>query len=326
MADERFVAIIGGASLVGTHILELLLAERPEWSIRVFDNFRTGDESMLKSLASTPRCSVQTLDVRDADALVSAIDGCDTVFHLAAMLSLSFPEHTREAIEVNVLGSLNVIDACVQTSSRLILSSSAGGVYGIPIAGDVREDAPLRHADLPPGTAMYGAGKILVENVCRDRGSRNPGFIWSALRYTSVYGRRQHARGRHTALLAENMRRLAHGEPARFERPPAETHDYIDARDVARCNLMASEATSTVLNRAYNVSSGQATSNAEMAHLLARTTGSVVAPVWEPWDGLVRPSVVYDPSAAFDFLGWSPCIGLEVGLRDLYASLQEGAN
>jgi UDP-glucose 4-epimerase len=325
VGDDRRVAVIGGASLVGMHILELLQEERPDWYLSIYDNFRTGDELTLRALAASGRCSVESLDVRDAGALATALKGCETVFHLAAMLSMSFPRHTREAIEVNVLGSLNVIEACVNSGARLILSSSAGGVYGVPEAGDVREDSPLRHASLPPGTAMYGAGKILVESICRDRGTVNSSFSWTALRYTSVYGRRQHARGRHTAQLAENMRRLAAGDAARFDRPPEESHDYIDARDVARCNLVAAEASSDVLNRAYNVSSGRATSNEEIASLLARVTGSDVPPKWVSSNGPMRPLVVYDPGAARDALGWAARIDLEDGLKDLYASLQEGA-
>jgi UDP-glucose 4-epimerase len=323
--SSRKVAIIGGASLVGSHIVELLQDVRPAWTLLIFDNFRTGDEEALRSVVDPSKSTIAALDVRDEAGTAAALEGCDIVFHLAAMLSMSFPTNTREAIEVNVLGSLNVIEACAAQGTRLVLSSSAGGVYGIPVEGAVTESSPFAHSSLPTGTAMYGSGKILAENICRDRSSTFPDFSWAALRYTSIYGRRQHNRGRHTARLAENLERLAAGHAARFDRPPEEAHDYLDARDAALCNLLAAEADASMVNRAFNVASGRATTNAELAEILGRVTRSETPPEWTRFDGDIRPAVRYDPGAASASLGFDAQVRLEEGLSVLYESLQEGA-
>ncbi|HTE61166.1 MAG TPA: NAD-dependent epimerase/dehydratase family protein, partial [Solirubrobacteraceae bacterium] len=200
------VAVVGGGSLIGTHLVELLHAERPGWRLRVVDNFSTGREQELVELFS-PDDALIRLDIRDREGCEEALTGCRIVFHLAAILSMSFERDARTGVEVNVLGMGNVLEATARAGARLVLASSSGGVHGIAPAGVVDESSPFHHAALPPGTAMYGAAKLLAEHRCRALGDQD-GLEWVTLRYSSVYGPRQHDRGRHTQALTENLRRL----------------------------------------------------------------------------------------------------------------------
>lgn len=319
------VAIVGGASLVGSHLIELLEAERPNWTVTVLDNFRNGVEEMPPKQIPSSRVKVVYLDVREPDAVRDALAEKDVVFHMAALLSMAFPTHPREAVEVNILGSLNVVEACCTTKSRLVFSSSSGGVYGCPPFGNVEEVTPFWHDTLPPGTAMYGSAKILIESVCRDRSVRVGDLEWVALRYTSVFGRRQHRRGRNTAKLRDNLIRLHRGESAIFDRPALETHDYVHARDVAVANLLASEITPSP-NRAYTIGAGQSTTNEELDHILKAVTHSRVPTQWLGEESEMRPNVTFDISRANRDLGYTPRVSLEEGITDLYKEIVEGEN
>jgi UDP-glucose 4-epimerase len=321
-AEHREVAIVGGASLIGSHLVELLQRSRPSWSITILDNFRSANEDKLNQLFRTGQVKLQRLDIRDRDGVAEAVQGVDTVFHMAALLSMSFPDNTREAIEVNVLGAVNVIDACITSRARLVLSSSAGGVYGLAPSGVVNEDAPFWHAALTPGTAMYGSGKILIESLCRDRSDRLGTLDWVGLRYTSVYGLRQHDRGRNTATLRENLVRLHRGMSARFERPSVETHDYVDARDVALANLAAAESHEPA-NDVFTIGSGHSTSNAELAAILQSVTGSTASTEWLGEDFEVRPEISFDITKASSVLGYVPQIDLKEGIVALYDEIVE---
>lgn len=325
-ATARNVAIVGAASLVGLHLIELLQSSKPAWHISVLDNFRSGNEALVRQIVDPDRGTVRWLDVRDREDCLAALTGHQVVFHLAAMLSMSFSAHTREALETNVLGSLNVIEAAEQAGARLVLSSSCGGVYGLAPAGVVHADTPFFHAGLATGTAMYGAGKIIAESICRDRASSDRDFEWLALRYSSVYGRYQHDRGRNTTQLTENVERLTSGRPAILSRPPDEAHDYVEVKDVARANLLAALAPAAALGRPYNVASGVSTTNEQLAQCLHQLAGMHTEPDWQLDADAppARPLVTIDVEPAAALLKFRAEVDLRTGMGELYRSSLQG--
>jgi UDP-glucose 4-epimerase len=311
-------AVIGGGGLIGAYVVQLLRAERPDWAVRVVDTFTASDRSAIDALRG-PELAILETDVRDRKGIGDAIDGCAVVFHLAALVSSQMRDHLREGIEVDVLGALNVIEAAAATRARLVVSSSIT-VFGGP-EGRVEERTAFSHQTCPPTSALYGSMKLAAEYACAITAAREPRFTWVALRYATVYGRRQHRRGVHQLNIVDNLVRLRAGRQPRFGGTPDEAHDYVHASDVAHANLLAAEAPVSATGRAYIVASGLSTTNAEIAASLADVTGSTLAPVWEEnADDQLRVrsrGVSFDISAARAQLGYEPRTAIRDGIADL---------
>lgn len=325
-SDRHAAAVIGGGGLVGAYLVKLLREERPGWSVRVIDSFTAGSREPLQRLDG-PQLEVAELDIRDGSLMRDALADRDVVFHLAALLSLQMRDQLREAVEVNVLGALNVIEACASRGARLVLSSSIT-VFGRPI-GKVDERLPFAHAACPPTSALYGATKLVAEYACAVSAMRWPDFSWVALRYSTVYGRRQHRRGLHQLNIVDNLDRLSRGERPRYAGAPEETHDYLHASDAARANLLAAEVPRSAANRSYVIASGVSTSNRDIARVVAETSGHDLAADWaETADDSLRvrtAGATYDISAARDGLGYEPRTGISEGIADLDRWLAGGA-
>jgi UDP-glucose 4-epimerase len=319
----RTVAVVGGASMIGSHLVALLQAERPDLRIRVVDNFSAGSRTVLESLVDPERTSVHEVDITDVSAVEDALKGCVWVFHLAAILSAQFDERLREGLFVNTVGALNVTGVAAEEGARLVFSSSAG-VYGLPAPGVVTEETPFNHQRAAPTVAVYGATKVVGEHICRLFEAQYPDFTWAALRYTTVYGRRQHRRAVHSISIVDNMKRLVRGERPVFNGSPDEVHDYTNVVDLARANLLAAEAPRESANRAYLIATGVSTSNEELARLLCEVAGSYAEPIWDTSEDHYRipqKDVRFDVSAARRYLGFVPTVGLREGLRDLFESV-----
>lgn len=317
-------AVIGGGGLIGAYVVQHLRAARPDWAVRVVDTFAASDRSAIDVLRG-PRLEILEIDVRDRVGIGDAVEGCAVVFHLAALVSSQMRDHLREGIEVDVLGAFNVIEAAAAAKARLVVSSSITA-FGGP-TGRVDESTAFCHQSCPPTSALYGSMKLAAEYACAIAAMREPGFSWVALRYATVYGRRQHRRGVHQLNIVDNLVRLRAGERPRFGGSPDEAHDYVHASDVARANLLAAVAPASATGRAYIVASGRMTTNAEIATVLAEVTGSTSAPVWEesPDDRLrVRlHDVSFDISAARSQLTYEPHVDIREGVSDLDAWLRE---
>jgi UDP-glucose 4-epimerase len=316
-------AVIGGGGLIGAYVVRLLRSERPDWNVRVVDTFTASDRTEIEALRG-PQLEILETDVRDRAGVGEAVDGCAVVFHLAALVSSQMRDHLREGIEVDVIGALNVIEAAAAARARLVVSSSIT-VFGGP-EGRVHEVTAFSHQTCPPTSALYGSMKLTAEYACAITAARQPGFSWVALRYATVYGRRQHRRGVHQLNIVDNLVRLRSGDQPRFGGTPDEAHDYVHASDVARANLLAAEAPASATGRAYIVASGRSTTNAQIAAALAEVTGSTLPPIWEESaDDQLRVrlrDVSFDISAARTQLGYEPRTTMYDGIADLDAWLQ----
>jgi UDP-glucose 4-epimerase len=313
------VAVVGAASFIATALVEEVRRAESDRRIRAIDNFSTGNEARLRAVMDDDE--LIAVDIRDAAACRDALDGCDVVVQFAAILSSGFEANARLGAEVNVAGALNVVEASHLAGARLVLSSSAGGVYGRPPAGVVTEETAFHHQALPVGTAMYGASKILQEGYCRWLTERDPSFQWISLRYSSVYGPHQHGRGRHTALLVDLLQALVAGRPAAFPRPRAEAHDFIHVDDVVRANLLAAAAQAAAMRSAYTIATGVSTTNGELVALAEQLTGRVGAVDWSGAPPATRPLVAFDVGGAARELGFHAEVSLDEGLRQLLRSL-----
>ncbi len=249
-------------------------------------------------------------DVRDAAAVAEAIAGAETVFHLAASVGNKLSiEHPVRDSEINVIGTLRVLEAARHAGVRKVVYSSSAGIFGELRTLPIREDHPVE-PDSP-----YGASKLAAEKLCLAYG-RLYGIEAVSLRYFNVYGvnQRYDAYGNVIPIFAK---RMLDGEPVTVFGDGEQTRDFVNVLDVARVNLAAALATG--VSGAFNIGSGTRVTINRLVKLMARAAG--VTPTTEyapPRPGDVRDSLA-DISAAAAAFGFRPAVTLEEGLAQYMA-------
>ena len=298
----RRVLVTGGAGFIGSTIVRLVSQETGA-SVVVLDDLSSGDRRNLDGLSVT---FVQG-DVCDPAAVREAMEGCDTVFHLAASVgnTRSIENPVRDS-EVNVLGTLRILEAARHAGAGKIVYSSSAGIFGELKTLPIREDHPI-DPDTP-----YGASKLAGEKLCLAYAKLYP-LEAVCLRYFNVYGvnQRYDAYGNvipifaHLALSSAPITIFGDGE---------QTRDFVNVRDVAWANLRA--AMSPGLSGAFNIGSATRITINRLASLLSGAGG--VHPRIEhgaPRKGDVRDSLA-DITAAQAAFGYQPSVRLEDGLRE----------
>lgn len=290
----------GGAGFIGSNVAQLV-QQTTGARVIVLDNLSSGYRDNLEGL---PVEFIEG-DVGDAAAVRTAIDGCDTVFHLAASVGnkRSIDHPVRDA-EVNVLGTLRVLEASRQGGVRKIVYSSSAGIFGELKTLPIREDHPI-DPDTP-----YGATKLAGEKLCLAYAKLYP-IEAVCLRYFNVYGvnQRYDAYGNVIPIFAH---RALHGEPITIFGDGEQTRDFVNVRDVARANLRA--ALTTGLSGAFNIASGTRITINRLAELVTRGTQTALQYA-AARKGDVRHSLA-DISAARAAFGYVPEVDLEDGLRE----------
>jgi UDP-glucose 4-epimerase len=291
--------VTGGAGFIGSHVVDALLARGDD--VLVLDDLSRGKRE------NVPDAPVEVVDVRGP--LEKHFEGADVCFHLAAQIDVRVaverPEHDAQ---VNVLGTVNVLEAARRHGMQVVFASTGGAIYG-ECDGPAPEDAPRR--PLSP----YGVSKLAGEEYLAAY-SRLYEARHVSLRYANVYGPRQDPHGE-AGVVAIFLGRLAAGVAPRIFGDGGQTRDYVYAGDVARASLAA------VGNEGvFNVGTGIETSVSELYELCRRVAGSELEA--EPADarlGEIQRSVL-DASRAERELGWRPEVGLEDGLRLTLQSLR----
>ena len=173
--------ITGGAGFIGSNLADRLTSDGVE--VVVYDDFRTGDRRFLEGAAAG--ADLVAGDVLDLDRLGSAMDGCDTVFHLQANADVRHGlEHPTRDLEQNVEATSNVLEAMRRAGVERIAFSSTGSIYGEPDLFPTPEDCPF-----PVQTSLYGASKLAAEGLIAAY-CHGLGFTGVALRFVSVLGER----------------------------------------------------------------------------------------------------------------------------------------
>jgi UDP-glucose 4-epimerase len=316
IAQGKFV-ITGGASLIGSHTADALLA-RGAREVVLLDNYSLGSPDVLGDLANDARVKVIRGDILQTRDLFDAFADTDGVFAIAGFLTLPMAQNAVLGLSVNVTGHANVMEVCRYRGVRRVVFASSTAVYGEPLPEPMAEDTAFNWAKFQPAAAMYSASKIIGENLCRHYHNLH-GIESMSLRYGTVYGERQHYRGVNALYIMENYDRIRRGERPLIPGDGKEVHDYIHVSDVARANVMAME--SDIAGESLNVVSGVATTLNEVISTLLRVMGSHLEPEFCTGKDLTRVSVgthlAFDRQKIRRLLGWEPLVGLEEGIHRL---------
>lgn len=308
LRGKRFL-VIGGAGLIGSHTIDELLKEDIE-ELVVFDNFCRGSAENLQRALKDSRCTIYEAggDILQTDILNAAMQGVDGVLHFAALWLLQCYEYPRAAFEVNVKGTFNVIEACVQNHVERLVYSSSASVYGNAVSEPMTEEHKYNN------TTFYGATKIAGEHMCRSFHHRY-GLNYVGLRYMNVYGPRQDYRGVYTAVIMKILQRLDQGLAPVIYGDGSQAYDFVNVKDCAKANVSALKSDST--DEFYNVGTGIRTTIKELAQMLIRLTGSDQKIQYEPEEVSFVNNRIGCTVKAREDLGFMADIALEKGLLEL---------
>ena len=270
--ENSKVLVIGGAGLIGSHIVEELLTE-PVKEIRVYDNFTRGTKGNIEACLQDKRVKIIEGDVTHIDVLNSALAGVDYVFHLAALWLRHCYEFPRAAFEVNIKGTFNVLEACVKNDVKKLIYSSSASVYGDALKIPMTEEHPYNNR------TFYGATKIAGEHMCRAFNERY-GLDYVGLRYMNVYGQRQDYKGTYTSVIMKVLDRIDQGLNPVVYGDGSQSYDFIYVADVAKANVCALKSDAT--DNFYNVGMGTRTSIKELVELLLEITQCGLEIQYEP--------------------------------------------
>ena len=265
--------ITGGVSLIGSHLAERLLAHGAA-GIVLFDNLSLNAADVVGHLTGDPRVRIVRGDVLRLAPLAEAMAGIDGVFSLAALLTLPMGQDPALGLDVNITGVRNTLDAARLSGVKKVVLASSIAVYGSET--ELHEaSTPLAHAGESPPFVLYAASKLIGENLGRLYASRYD-LAFNAVRFATVYGERQHARGINALHILDSYRKLRAGEAPVIIGDGSEVHDYLHAEDAAEGCIAAMAR--GVSGSAYNISTGVATSIAGIVAIVTREAGSNIAP------------------------------------------------
>jgi UDP-glucose 4-epimerase len=302
------VVVTGGAGNVGSHIVDAAIAAGAREVIALDALVRGVPENLDGALASG-RARLVELDIRDREAVTTAVHGADVVFHQAALRWTRCQEAPRECQEVMVDGTFNVLDAAVAAKVRKVVIASSAVVYGDPVRLPFDEDHPLN------GGTVYAAAKAANEQMGRAF-ARLHDLPVVSLRYFNVYGPRMDVRSRFVEVMVRWLNAIDEGKPLTLFGDGSASADFVYVGDVARANVLACESRAT--DAIVNVCSGVETRMRDLAALLLELTRSDVGLEFKPQPPGQLPQRRYgDPTRASDLLGFRAETDLREGVRQL---------
>ncbi|WP_135465937.1 NAD-dependent epimerase/dehydratase family protein [Crenalkalicoccus roseus] len=311
----RTYLITGGASLIGSHLADALL-EAGAGEVRLLDSFVLGAPDTIAHLLEDRRVRLIRGDILRLGEVLEAAQGADGIFALAGFLTIPMHANPALGVQVNTVGLLNTLEAARFAGVRRVVFSSSVAAYGDAQAETLAEDTPPVIASLSPISAVYGVSKLFGECLCRLYAQKH-GLEFNALRFSSVYGERQHARAVNANFIAETYERIRRGERPVIVGDGREVHDYIHVSDVARGCLAAMSGAEH--GHVLNLATGVDTSLAEVVQAVLRACGATLQPEYRPDTRPVRSAggnrLCFSRARAEAVIGWTPRVSLEEGIR-----------
>ena len=312
------IAVTGGAGFIGSHLVERLLGRGHE--VRSLDNFDAYYDGALKrqnlgSALDSPRFRFVQGDIRDETAMDPLLDGgCDAVVHLAARPGVrrSLEEPAAYA-QINVLGTVNVLEACRRHHVGRIVVASSSSVYGRSPDVPFRED----ESRLMPASP-YGASKLAAEQFCAVF-YRLYGIPVTCLRFFTVYGPRQ----RPDMAIAKFVRCVMTRTPLPMYGDGSTRRDYTYVTDIIDGVVAAIDGPSGY--RVYNLGTEDTVSLCDLIGTIERAVGRRAILVQHPDQAGDVPLTHASVARARRELGYAPRIAIEQGIQEYIAWLKDAA-
>jgi nucleoside-diphosphate-sugar epimerase len=306
MMNKQTVLVTGGCGFIGSHIVEALV--KKGYQVRILDNLSTGK---LENIATLNPQDFEILvgDVADFPTVDTAMQGCEYVFHEAAIASVT--KSINDPIgssNVNYRGTLNVLEAARKHSIRRVVFAGSAAAYG--------DEPTLPKTESIPANPItpYGVDKLASELLGHFY-ARTLGVEFVCLRYFNVFGLRQDPSSPYSGVISIFCDRIRQGLAPIIYGDGFQSRDFVHVSDVVAANLIVMEHPKATA-RTFNVGRGVATSLLEIVQILNDLTGQNLHPIYkESRPGDIRHSLANN--TALTALAWSPSISIREGLAEL---------
>jgi UDP-glucose 4-epimerase len=303
--------VTGGAGFIGSFIAARLV-ERGD-QVRILDNFSAGRRANIEAIRN--RIDVVEGDVRDAAVVRRAMEGVRVVFHQAAIPSVKQSiDDPQTNFSVNVMGTLNVLQAASEAGCDRLVFASSAAVYGDA------PDMPRRETTLPRPLSPYATAKLTGEHLCAVF-TRVFGLETVALRYFNVLGpRRQDPTSPYSGVVIRFLDALINGSQPTISGDGEQSRDFVYIDDVVEANLRAA-AVKGIAGQVFNIGSGRSVTVNTLLTTMATVLGVEVSADHGPErPGDIRQSLG-DISRARELLGYQPRVAFEEGLERTVTAL-----
>lgn len=299
MNQEKGKAVVtGGAGFIGSHLVRALVAQGYE--THSIDNYVGGRFSERV----TEGAVYHEGDIRDIEILKNVFDGATLVFHTAALPRVQFSiEHPVETHDVNVTGTLNVLQIAKETGVRRVVYSASSSAYGD------QETLPLIETMPVHPMSPYALHKYIGEAYCQLY-AEVYGLETVSLRYFNVYGPHADPHGAYALVVAKFIQQRVDGQPLTIAGDGKNTRDYTHVSDIVKANILAGTKDSVGKGETLNLGGGHNVSVLEIAELVGGDVVHVEARL-EPKDTLA------DTTKAKELLGWEPSVSFADGVAEL---------
>ncbi len=289
--------VTGGAGFIGSHLVEALV--RAGHRVRVLDNCSTGSREHLPL-----RAELIVADITNYDAIRPAFHGVDGVFHIAGLPNVQRSmDQPKETHDVNLTGTLHVLEAARAAGVRRVVFASSAAVYG-------DQDVLPSHEGMEPRPkSPYALHKFVGEEYCRSY-ARMGATETVCLRFSNVYGPRASEAGAYANVIPIFLRQRAAGQPLTITGDGAQTRDYIHVTDAVQAAIAAMTQPTVGKGEAINVSSNVERSVNDIARLIG-------GPVQRIAHRIEPRRMRLDNHRAQELIGWEPRVALGDGIREL---------
>lgn len=304
------ILVTGGAGFIGSHIVDAYLAAGHQ--VAVVDDLSTGSRQNVPAGATFHECDIRSTELE----AVFAQEKPEAVNHQAARANVreSFDEPLLYA-DVNVMGSVNLLECCRRHGvGKVIYASTGGACYGEPIRLPVDESHPVNPLD------PYGASKHHVEHYLEIY-SRSFGVRYTTLRYPNVYGPRQNPHGE-AGVVAIFTQHMLDGEPLTINGSGEQERDFVHVHDVAAASVLSLDKGH---DRILNIGSCKGTSVNEIFSILRELTGYQLPEHHGPAKHGEVSRTYLDAELARREIGWAPRLSLREGLESTVNAFRSAA-
>jgi UDP-glucose 4-epimerase len=300
----RKCLVTGGAGFIGSHLVDGLLEQG--WAVRVLDNLSTGKPVNLK--AAGERIEFHEGSITDPVAVAKAVNGCEVVFHLAALPSVKRSvEEPLESHEACATGTVNVLDGTRRAGVRRVVYAASSSAYG-DIPGAVR-----RESEPVSPMSPYAAAKLAGEFYCRCF-TTVYGLETARVRFFNIYGPRQDASSAYSGVIALFATAMMAGRVPRIDGDGLQSRDFTYVGNAVQAVIKAADAPAAVGN-VYNIGNGASITVLDLVKHLNDILGTNIQPTFgPPRAGDVRHSQA-DITLARRDLGYEPAVSFAEGLR-----------
>jgi len=301
------VLVTGGAGFIGSHLIDRLIAEG--YDVRVLDNLSSGKLENIERHIKSGKVDFVEGDIRDASLVKESLVDVDAVFHLAAIISVPFSVSNPElTFDVNLVGTLNLLNACSEKNVDKFVFVSSCAVFGDTKILPVNENATTNPI------SPYAESKLLAERDCLNFQQR--GLLQSVvLRFFNVYGPRQ-GMNDYSGVITRFINRTKQKQSLTIYGDGSQTRDFVNVNDIIQA-LLACMKSSSANGEVFNIGSGKPTSITELAETVLELTGQNLEIRYEQARaGDIKDSYA-DISKAKRLLSYEPEVTLRDGLRAL---------